>query len=47
MEIELGHNAIDMSVLMGLDHRYIRLPAANTMQILGNTNVKQFETKLQ
>ena len=33
MEIELGHNAIDMSVLMGAHNRYIRLPGANTMQI--------------
>ena len=34
MEIELGHNAIDMSVLMGAHNRYIRLvPGANLMQI--------------
>ena len=34
MEIELGHNAIDMSVLMGAHNRYIRLmPRANSMQI--------------
>ena len=34
MEIELGHNAIDMSVLMAAHNRYIRLmPRANSMQI--------------
>ena len=33
MEIELGHNAIDMSVLMAVHNRYIRLPQANLMQI--------------
>ena len=31
-QLELGHNAIDTSVLMGAHNRYIRLPPANSMQ---------------